>query len=69
MLHLENEREARLFKITETEGIEVERALKNILEEYNNIVSQEAYNIGNCQIIEHIIRLLDKTSVVGKQGY
>ncbi len=47
MLHLEDKREARLFEITGTEGIKVERALKNILEEYNDIVSQKAHDIGN----------------------
>ena len=66
MLHLENEREARLFKITGTEGTKVEQVLKTILEEYNDVVSREAHNIGNCQTIEHFIRLLDKTSVMKK---
>ena len=48
MLHLENERKARLFEITETEGIEVEQALKIILEEYDDVVSRGAHDIGNC---------------------
>ncbi len=48
MLHLEDEREVRLFEITDIEGTEVERILKTILEEYDDIVSQEAYDIGNC---------------------
>ncbi len=69
MLHLEDEREAWLFEITGTEGIEVEQALKIILREYDNIVSREAHDIGNCWTIEHAIRLLDETSVVGKQGH
>ncbi len=30
------------------EGIEIEKALKAILEEYDNVVLREAYNIGNC---------------------
>src|SRR6266498_1695774 len=61
MLHLEDEREARLFEITETEGTEVEQALKIILEDYDDVVSRRAHDIGNCQTIEHVIRLLDKT--------
>jgi len=65
---MEDEREVRLFKITEIEGTEVKRVLKNILEKYNDIISQKAYNIENCQIIKYIIRLLDKTPVMGKQG-
>ena len=69
MLYLENEREARLFEITGIERIEVKKTLKIILEEYNDVVSQRAYNIGNCWIIKHAIRLLDKTSVIGKQDY
>jgi len=39
MLHLENEREVQLFEITGIEGIEVEKALKIILEEYDDVVS------------------------------
>ncbi len=69
MFHLEDKRETWLFEITETEGTEVEQALKIILEEYNDVVSREAHDIGNCRIIEHAIRLLDETPVVGKQGY
>ena len=33
------------------------------------MILRGAYNIENCQIIEYVIRLLDKISVVGKQGY
>ncbi len=51
------------------EGTEVKKALKTILEEYDDIVSREAHNIENCQTIEHAIRFLDKTLVVEKQGY
>jgi len=39
MLHLEDEREARLFKITGIEETEVEKALKIILKEYDDVVS------------------------------
>ncbi len=39
ILHLEDEKEARLFEITGTEGTEVKQALKIILEEYDNVVS------------------------------
>ncbi len=69
MLHLEDKREARLFEITGMEGIEVEKVLKIILEEYDDVVSQRAHNIENCQTIEHIIRLLDETLVVEKQDH
>ncbi len=69
MLYLENEREVRLFKITETEGTEVEKALKIILEEYVDVVFQKSHDIGNYQIIEHMIRFLDETPVVRKQGH
>src|SRR6266540_3908956 len=69
MLHLEDEREARLFEITGTEGTAVEQTLKAILEEYDDVVSRGAHDIGNCQTIEHAIRLMDETPVVGKQGH
>ncbi len=48
MLHLEDEREVWLFEITETEETEVKQALKTILEEYDDIVSQRVHDIGNC---------------------
>src|SRR6266540_330792 len=41
MLHLEDEREARLFEIMGTEGTEVEQALKIILKEYEDVISRE----------------------------
>ncbi len=63
MLYLEDKKEVRLFKITGTEETEVEQALKIILEEYDDVVS---HDIGNCQTIEHVIRLMDKIPVVGK---
>ena len=69
ILHLEDKREARLFEITGTEGTEVEQALKIILEEYDDVVSREAHDIGNCRTIEHAIRLIDETPVVGKQDH
>ena len=66
MLYLEDEREARLFEIIGTEGTEVEKVLKTILKEYDDVVFRGAYDIGNCRIIEYIIRLLNETPVVGK---
>src|SRR6266498_5820436 len=69
MLHLEDEREAQLFEITGTEETEVEQALKIILEEYDDVVSRGAHDIGNCQTIEHAIRFMDETLIVGKQDH
>src|SRR6266498_2084856 len=69
MLHLEDEREARLFEITGTEGTEVEQALRIILEKFDDMISRGAYDIGNCRMIEHAIRLMDETPVVEKQGH
>ncbi len=66
MFYLKDKREARLFKITGIEGTEVEEALKVILKEYDNIVSRKVHDIGNCQTIEYIIRLLDEISVMKK---
>ena len=51
------------------EGTEVERALKIILEEFDDVVSRKVHDIGNCRTIEHAIRLMDETPVVGKQGH
>ncbi len=48
MLHLLDERKARLFEITGTKGTEVKKAFKIILEEYNNMILREIYDIENC---------------------
>ena len=69
MLYLEDEREAWLFELTGIEGTEVEKALKIILDEYDDVVSREVHDIGNCWTIKHTIRLLDEIPVVGKQGH
>jgi len=69
MLHLEDEREVWLFEITEIEGTEIEKALKIILEEYDDVIFQRTHDIRNCQTIEHAIRLLNETPVVGKQDH
>ncbi len=69
MFYLEDERKARLFKITEIKRTEVEKALKTILKEYDDIVFQEVHNIRNCQTIKHAIRLLDEIPIVRKQGH
>ncbi len=69
MLYLEDKREVRIFEIIGMKGTEVKKILKVILEEYDDVVSQEAYDIRNCQTIEHAIRLLNETLVVGKQGH
>ena len=45
---MEDKREVRLFEIIETEGTEIEKALKIILEEYDDIVFQRAHDIENC---------------------
>ena len=69
MLYLEDEREAWLFKISGIEETEVEQALKIILEKYDDVVFREAHDIRNCRMIEHVIKLLDETLVMGKQGH
>ena len=51
------------------EGTEVKKALTIILKEYDDVISRKTHDIENCQIIEHTIRLMDETPVVGKQGH
>jgi len=69
MLYLEDEREARLFEITGTERIKVEKTLRIILEKYDDVVFRETHDIENCRMIEHAIRPLNKIPVVRKQGH
>ncbi len=65
MLHLEEERDYLLYEITDTYPEEVQK----ILEEYDDIVSKGAHDIGNCTSVEHAIRLVSEVPVVGKMGY
>jgi len=48
MFYLEDKREVRLFKIMGIEETEVERILKVILEDNNDMVSKGIHDIGNC---------------------
>ncbi len=48
------------------EGIQVERILKQILENYDNVISRRTHDIGNCQVIKYVIRLLNKILVIEK---
>jgi len=65
MLYLKEERDYLLYEITDTYPEEVQE----ILEEYDNIVSKEAHDIGNCTSVKHVIRLISEVSVVRKMGY
>jgi len=65
MLHLGNELKANLYKITSIYPKEIQQ----ILNEFDEIVSKEPYDIGNFLTIEHIIRLITEVSVVRKIGY
>lgn len=66
-IYLKNEWKVRFFKIMKIKNIEIKRTLKYILKKYDNIVLKKTYNIRNCIIIKHTIRLLDKILVVDKQ--
>jgi len=48
MLYLKDKREIMLFEITEIKEIEIERAFKNILKKYDDVVFKGVYNIRNC---------------------
>jgi len=69
MLYLKNKKETRFYKITKIKRIEIERILKQILKNYNDIIFRKLYDIENCIIIEYVIRLLDEILVVEKQNY
>src|SRR6266540_3646466 len=65
MLHLEKERDYLLYEITDI----YPEDLQKILQEYYDIVSKGAHDIGNCTSVEHAIRLVSEVPVVGKMGY
>ena len=65
MLHLEEDRDYLLYEITDTYPKEVQE----ILQEYDDIVSKGAHDIGNCTSVEHAIRLVSEVPVVRRMGY
>ncbi len=65
MICIGNELEANLYKITSIYLEEVQQ----IFDEFDKIVLKGSHDIGNCLIIEHVIRLTTDILVVGKMRY
>ncbi len=57
--------EAKLYKLINEEvmDIHVKKMLDKILIEYDDVVSKRPYDIGNCKLVKHNIRLNDKRPI------
>ncbi len=62
--------EAKLYELIGEEVIDthVKEILNEILNEYDDVVSKGSYNIGNCKLIKHDIRLNDEKPIKQKQS-
>jgi len=60
--------EAKLYELIGKEVIDthVKEMLDEILNEYDNIVSKEPHDIGNCTQVKHDIRLNDERPIKRK---
>ena len=54
--------EAKLYELISEEVMDthVKEMLDEILTEYDDVVFKGSYNIGNCKLVKHDIRLNDK---------
>jgi len=61
--------EAKLYELISEEvmNTHVKEMLDEILHEYDDIVSKEPHDIGNCKLIKHNIRLNDERPIKWKQ--
>ena len=41
----------------------IKKMFDEILNEYNDIVSKGSYDIGNCKLVKHDIRLIDEKPI------
>ena len=62
--------EAKLYELISEEvmDIHVKEMLDEILTEYNDVVSKRLYDIGNCKLVKHNIRLNDERPIKWKQS-
>ena len=62
--------EVKLYELIGEEVIDmhVKEMLDEILTEYNDVVSKEFHDIGNCKLVKHDIRLNDERLIKWKQS-
>ncbi len=62
--------EAKLYKLIGEEVMDthVKEILDKILNEYDDVVFKGPYDIGNCKLVKHDIRLNDERSIKRKQS-
>ncbi len=47
----------------------IKKMLDEILNEYNDVVSKEFHDIGNCKLVKHDIRLENERPIKRKQSF
>ncbi len=47
----------------------VKKMLDKILNEYDNVISKGSYDIGNCKLVKHDIRLNNERPIKRKQSF
>src|SRR6266542_4551125 len=62
--------EAKLYELIGEEVMDtyIKKMLKEILTEYDDVVSKRPHDIGNCELVKHDIRHNDKRSIKRKQS-
>ena len=62
--------EAKLYELIGEEVMDtyVKEMLDEILNEYDDVVSKEPHDIGNCKLVKHDIRLIDERPIKHKQS-
>src|SRR6266511_3649205 len=57
----EEDQYGKLYELIGEEALkpEIENIVKELLEEYDEVVSKGSHDIGNCTLVEHAIRLID----------
>ncbi len=62
--------EAKLYELISEEVMDthVKKMLDEILNEYDDVVFKESYDIGNCKLVKYNIRLNDERPIKWKQS-
>ncbi len=71
MEHDQNNQKVKLYELIGEEVMDthVKEVLDEILNEYDDVVFKGSYDIGNCKLVKHYIRLNDERLIKCKQSF